>query len=261
MNSGLNRCPGRTGPWPWGRPVTVNMFLFCQKGTSKNFKARFLCGKTSMHFETSRIIIGGGAQCKYAMDIFSRTGKTVEAILDPIGKMVGKSMDGIPITPFDMEELCLQLKQARRKVIVCLSDNRQKKEIFCSLEPIADFAGAIHPACVISDRAKLAGGVMINAGAVVQPYARVGKGVMIHAGVIVEHDNHIGDFVNLAPGVTLAGGVRVGECATIFSGAVIAPNVSIGADSVVGAGSLVLDDLPDKVVAFGSPASIAGVRK
>ncbi|MEW6078979.1 MAG: NeuD/PglB/VioB family sugar acetyltransferase [Thermodesulfobacteriota bacterium] len=205
---------------------------------------------------TRHIIIGCGAQCKYVLDIFSKTGAKAEAILDPIGKRAGGQINGIPIRRFDPEEIRELLKDERRAVIIGVSDNHLKMELFNLLAPLAEIDNAIHPAGVISSLATVGRGVIINAGAVIQPFAAIGNGVMVHAGVIVEHDNRIADFVNLAPGVTLAGGVSVGQGATIYSGTVVAPNVSIGAGTVVGAGSLVLQDLPDNIVAYGSPARI-----
>lgn len=205
------------------------------------------------------IIIGCGAQCKYAMDIFSETGVAVETILDPIGEKAGQHFDGLPISLFDGTKIQEQLKNGRQAVIICVSDNLLKKKLFNLLEPSAEIANAVHPAGTVSSRASLGRGVIINAGAVVQPYAVIGNGVMIHAGAVVEHDNRIADFVNLAPNVTLAGGVRIGEGTTIYSGAIVAPNITIGSNAVVGAGSLVLRDLPDGVVAYGAPARI--VRK
>ena len=205
---------------------------------------------------TRHIIIGCGAQCKYVLDIFSETGAKTEAILDPIGKKAGGQINGIPIRRFDPAEVRELLKAESRAVIIGVSDNRLKMELFHLLTPMGKIGNAIHPASVISSLATVGRGVIINAGAVIQPFAIIGNGVMIHAGVIVEHDNLIADFVNLAPRVTLAGGISIGKASTIYSGAVVAPNVSIGAGTVVGAGSLVLHDLPDNVVAYGSPARI-----
>ena len=54
---------------------------------------------------TKHIIIGCGAQCKYALDIFSRTGAAVEAILDPIGGKTGGQLNGLPISRLDRAEI------------------------------------------------------------------------------------------------------------------------------------------------------------
>ncbi len=200
------------------------------------------------------IIVGCGAQCKYALDIFSQTGRAVEAILDPVGKKAGENFEGLPIRLFDKAKFQEQLKKSRHSVIICVSDNTLKKRLFDLLGQTAEFTNAVHPAGVISSRASLGRGVIVNATAVIQPYAVIGDGVMIHAGVIIEHDCRIADFANLAPNVTLAGGVSIGEGTTIYTGAVVAPNISIGANAIVGAGSLVLNDLPDNAIAYGAPA-------
>jgi len=36
----------------------------------------------------------------------------------------------------------------------------------------------------------------------------------------------------------------------------VMPNVTIGENSIIGANSLVLEDIPDNVVAFGVPAKV-----
>ncbi len=211
------------------------------------------------HTDTRHIIIGCGAQCKYILDIFSKTGAIVETILDPIGRKVGHEINGLPIQSFNRERIQKWLKTGNYSVIIGISDNLLKRKTYKLLEFDVQFENAIHPAGVISTFAVIGRNVIINSGAIIQPFATIGNGVMVHANVIVEHDNHIADFVNLAPGVILAGGVKVGEGTTIYSGAVVAPNVSIGANTIVGAGSLVLNDLADNIVAYGAPAKY--VRK
>ncbi len=50
--------------------------------------------------------------------------------------------------------------------------------------------------------------------------------------------------------------IDIGENAWLAAGVIVGPGVSIGRNTVVGAGSLVLSDLPDHVVAAGSPAVV-----
>ena len=52
------------------------------------------------------------------------------------------------------------------------------------------------------------------------------------------------------------GPIKLGENSKIGSHSTIMPNVSIGANSIVGANSLVLESLPDDIIAFGVPAKI-----
>lgn len=206
---------------------------------------------------SSVILIGCGAQAKYALDIFGLTGRTVSRLLDPMGAKVGMRIGNHTIESAGtfLDSLKSHGKgDSGDDGLVCLSDNRSKAIYFREMENYFNITDAIHPDCTISATARLSAGVIVNARAVIQHFASIGKGCMIHAGVVVEHDTTVGDFVNMAPGVILAGGVGVGEGTTIYSGAVVTPNVIIGKYSIIGAGSTVLHDIPDHVVAHGAPA-------
>jgi acetyltransferase-like isoleucine patch superfamily enzyme len=54
--------------------------------------------------------------------------------------------------------------------------------------------------------------------------------------------------------------VRLGAFSVLAMGAIVVPGISVGEDTVVGAGSTVLDDLPDRVVAYGTPCRIIRAR-
>jgi acetyltransferase EpsM len=203
-------------------------------------------------------LIGCGAQAKYAIEIFARTGRLVSRVLDPLGYRVGEQLGDVSIEPFNLS-LLIQNKRCTKinsSVLICLSDNKIKRDIFRKIDNKINIINAIHPKSSIASTSELKKGLIINAGAVIQPYAKIGNGCMIHAGVVVEHDSVINDFANLAPGVTLAGGVVVGEGVTVNSGAIVVPNVEIGKYAIIGAGSLVLHDIPAGVLAYGSPAKI-----
>jgi acetyltransferase-like isoleucine patch superfamily enzyme len=60
--------------------------------------------------------------------------------------------------------------------------------------------------------------------------------------------------------VTTGGGVRIGDRSAIGLGANLVHGVAIGSDTVVGAGALVLDGIPERVVAYGVPARAARSR-
>lgn len=203
-------------------------------------------------------LIGCGAQAKYVMEILEKTSSTVQEVLDPIGQGVGDILGDFTIGAFNEAEFLRSLQEKREKqcIIICLSDNRLKGELYNKLEKFAEFMNAIHPSSTIASTAQLGSGLIVNTNAVIQPYASLGNGCMIHAGVIVEHDCVIGNFVNFAPRVTLAGRVKVGEGTTISTGSVVVPNVKIGKYSLIGAGSLVLKDIPDGVLVHGTPAQI-----
>lgn len=57
-------------------------------------------------------------------------------------------------------------------------------------------------------------------------------------------------------GYTKIGKVVIGDNVFVGANATILPNVSIGNNSIIGAGSVVVDDIPDNVVAAGVPAKV-----
>lgn len=119
-----------------------------------------------------------------------------------------------------------------------------------------EFITAIHPSAVIAPDVTIGEGSVVVAGAVINPGAKVGKHVIINTSASVDHDCLIEDGVHIGPGAHLGGGVTVGRATWIGIGAVVKDHVRIGAGSVIGAGAVVLNDIPDGVVAYGVPAKV-----
>lgn len=81
-------------------------------------------------------------------------------------------------------------------------------------------------------------------------------------GVVVEDYVQIGSHCSLYSLSTIdnkQGKVHLKQNCKIGTHSTIMPNVTIGENAIVGANSLVLEDIPDNVIAFGVPAKI--VRK
>jgi len=71
----------------------------------------------------------------------------------------------------------------------------------------------------------------------------------------IERGLKIGDTVDPA-----RSRVEIGDNAFIGFGSVILPNVTIGRNSIIGARSVVTGDIPDNVIAAGSPARVIRAR-
>ena len=100
---------------------------------------------------------------------------------------------------------------------------------------------AIHPHAVISEGVTIGEGTVVCAGVVVNP------GVVIVRVLPGDADD---------PGAHLGGCARVGRGTWVAIGAIVSNRVVIGDEAVVGAGSVVLRDVPSRVVAFGVPARV-----
>ena len=103
----------------------------------------------------------------------------------------------------------------------------------------------------------------------------VGKNFKRMGGVIIDPSHcwhiNIGDNVTLAPNVhliahdasskvflnyTRVANVRIGNNVFVGAGSIVLPGATIGNNVVIGAGSVVATDIPDVVVALGSPARV-----
>ena len=113
---------------------------------------------------------------------------------------------------------------------------------------------AIHPSACIARTATIGAGTVVRSQVAVGPQTRIGENCILGYGVSVSHDCTVGDGVHISSGANIAGGTRIGRNAWIAVGVNIIDNKTIGENTTVGAGSLVVNDLPDNVIAYGSPA-------
>jgi acetyltransferase-like isoleucine patch superfamily enzyme len=93
----------------------------------------------------------------------------------------------------------------------------------------------------------------IQADAYVTAYTTVEEGVFIAPRVITTNDNFMGRTERrhaLRKGPTIRRGARVG------AGAVLCPGVEIGEEAFIGAGTVVVEDVPPRVVVVGNPARV-----
>jgi serine O-acetyltransferase len=122
-----------------------------------------------------------------------------------------------------------------------------------------------------------AAGILRTVGIVVLgadfgPGMQIGTGLMVAhpVGVNIGYGLRIGNDVTFAAGVTAAARyydardeqqfATICDGATIGAHAVLVGGVRIGVNAMVGANSVVLSDVPDNAVVFGSPARRVGNR-
>jgi UDP-N-acetylbacillosamine N-acetyltransferase len=120
-------------------------------------------------------------------------------------------------------------------------------------------ATAIHPSAIIAADASIGSGTVITGGAVVNPGSKIGENVIINTSASVGHECVVEDGAHVGPGARLAGKVVVGRASWVGIGAIVVERVRIGANSLIGAGGVVVNDIPEGVVAYGNPAKV--VRK
>ncbi len=125
-------------------------------------------------------------------------------------------------------------------------------------------AKGLFPATVFHPKSNIATDAIINEGsqilinATVCSRVKIGKQVIINSSASIDHESIINDGVHIGPGSVLSGCVEVGKCTFIGSGTVVLPRIKIGKNSVIGAASTVTKNIPDGVVAYGTPCKIMG---
>jgi len=115
---------------------------------------------------------------------------------------------------------------------------------------------AVHPDAVVATDVRIGDGSVLAAGAVINPGTKIADNVIINTCASVDHDCVIKEGVHVCPGVHLGGGVVIGRATWVGIGSTVMERVCIGDHSFIGAGSVVLRNIPSKVLAFGVPAKV-----
>lgn len=87
-------------------------------------------------------------------------------------------------------------------------------------------------------------------------HVRIGDQVQLGPGVTISAATHPVDAHARAAGPELAHPVTIGHKVWIGAGAMIGPGVTIGEETTIGAGSVVVKDMPPRVVAAGNPCCV-----
>ena len=152
--------------------------------------------------------------------------------------------DNINMDDYDLMTLGVYQPSHKIKIVETLNPDFNK------------FMSIIHDGLDISYMSKLGRGVLINSKVSIAAHTTIGDFVSINRHVSIGHHTNIGKYCSINPGVNIAGNVTIGEGTTIGMGTNILHQVKIGKNSIIGAGSVVTKDIPDNVVAYGSPCRI-----
>ena len=146
----------------------------------------------------------------------------------------------------EYHEYVLGVYQPRHKIKIINSVNPNKSK----------FISTIHKGLDVSKTSKLGIGLLINSKVSIAAHTTIGDFVSINRHVSIGHHTEIGDYTSINPGVNIAGNVTMGDGCTIGMGCNILEGITIGHNTIVGAGSVVTKDLPDNVIAYGSPCRV-----
>jgi sugar O-acyltransferase (sialic acid O-acetyltransferase NeuD family) len=155
-----------------------------------------------------------------------------------------KVVEDVNMDDYDVFTLGVYQPQHKIKIIQSISPDMSK------------FINVIHSGLDISKTSFIGVGALINSKVSIAAHTTIGDFVSINRHVSIGHHTVISDFCSINPGTNIAGNVTIGEGTTIGMGTNILHQVKIGKNTIIGAGSVVTKDIPDNVIAYGSPCKI-----
>jgi sugar O-acyltransferase (sialic acid O-acetyltransferase NeuD family) len=118
------------------------------------------------------------------------------------------------------------------------------------------YANLIHPSAELSKLTTFDNGILIEPLVVISVSTKLDFGVTVKRCSSIGHHCHLQRFVTINPGVTICGGAKIGKNTTIGAGTTVLDGIQIGENTIIGAGSVVTKDIPNNVIAYGSPCRI-----
>jgi sugar O-acyltransferase (sialic acid O-acetyltransferase NeuD family) len=179
-------------------------------------------------------------------------------------KEKGTKINGYEVlgTEFDLPELVDKFKVFGG--VIAIGDNRARRlmaERISNFIPGFHFVSLVHPTACIGKDVCLGNGVVLLPGVIVNANSSIGDHCILNTRSSLGHEGIMQPFSSLAPGVSTGGNLFLGKGSAISIGSTVIEGINIGSESLVGAGSLVLEDVPDGVIVFGSPARVVRHRR
>jgi len=208
------------------------------------------------------VVVGASGHAEVVIDILERQG--IYRIAGLIDRSVKGHLMGYEIlgTESDLPGIVRQLEITGG--IVAIGDNWTRHRVVNALNallPDFTFVTAVHPSAQIGRNATIGRGSAVMAGAVINPNARVGAFCVVNTNASLDHGSVMGEFSGLLPNAATGGNVLIGAFAAVCQGANIIHGVEIGEHTVIGAGATVFENMPPRVVAYGTPALVIRARE
>ncbi|MEW6055176.1 MAG: acetyltransferase [Bdellovibrionota bacterium] len=205
------------------------------------------------------LVFGAGGHAKVIIDILEKQGKyKIVGILDDSVKTA--TALGYPVLGPESRLGEFKVTQG----IVAIGDNWARSKLverIGRLAPGFQFVVAIHPSAQIGKDVEIGPGSVVMAGTCINPSTKIGSHCIVNTASSIDHDCAVEDFASIGPGATLGGNCKIGKMSMVGLGASIIHQINVGEHALIGAGAAVVEDIPQNVVAVGTPARIVKERQ
>ena len=165
-----------------------------------------------------------------------------------------EEVNGVPVLRFDTY---LRQRRDSDAFVIATGETVFRKQLWEKLtaQNIA-LETLVSPEIYLDEFDSLQPGCVLTEGTILGGNNTFGVCSYVNLGCQIGHNTLLGAFSMLSPGCIVSGDVVIGEGTYIGTGAVIRNQITIGKNSIIGMGSLVTRDIPDNVVAYGSPCRV-----
>lgn len=208
----------------------------------------------------SVVIVGAGGFGREVLEIFKAQNRIsmtwdIMGFIDENKNLHRKVMNGYPV--LGGLEWLKEHNNSNLGCVCAIGTCEIRKRVVEKLMKIGvNFYNAIHPSVIMSEFIELGQDVIICAGSILTVNISIGDHVHIDTNCTIAHDAVIGSYCRLNPGVKINGNNRLDEGVYVGTGATFVQEISIGSWSTIGAGAVVIEDIPERVVAAGVPAKV-----
>lgn len=200
------------------------------------------------------IVVGASGHAKVVIELLRSSGMGVSYCIGDFGG--SPTCLGVPVLEGDAHMESLR-SEGYKQAIIAIGDNRIRQRLSSNAIALGfELVNAISPAAVVSPSARLGRGIAVMAGAVINADSVIEDFAIINTSATIDHDCHVGKAAHVAPQCGLAGNVQIGAGALLGVGCKVNPGIRIGESAVLGAGSVVVRDIPARVLAYGVPARV-----
>ena len=173
-------------------------------------------------------------------------------------KKEGESLFKIPIfSSFEEIVSSKKIKPEETFVISAIGNPKNRCRLMEQAKRIGFKATTIiHPSANISKQANIEEGCIFCQFSSVHPFAKIEPFCYVHSGTIIGPKAEILKGVTINSLCAISAKTKIGKKSYIGVGTKVIQGIKIGEETTLAAGSVVIKDLPDRVLAAGVPAKI-----
>jgi sugar O-acyltransferase (sialic acid O-acetyltransferase NeuD family) len=200
-------------------------------------------------------ILGAGGFAREVLDILSDLDRIEDVLgfLEENCQREGELINEKPV--YDLSKLN-EFNGENVRLVCAIGTPLRKNVIEKTKQMGFKYETLIHSSAILSEWVELGEGCIICAGTILTSQINIGNFVILNLACTIGHDVIIEDYTTLSPGTHISGKVTIGKECFIGTGTVTVEKLKIGNNSFIGAGAVVSKDLPNNVLALGTPAKV-----